>query len=180
MPRITLLRLMFSFSACATPAEDTAVDTAPPPEVGFTGFRDADGDGYGDPASPVTGYPRPDDAVGNDRDCNDSDPDTWPGVTERHNGLDDDCDGAVDEGVPPELCNGLDDDGDGWIDEAPVDGWTFWPDRDRDLAGDASQAGVVACEPPGDDWWLVPGDCDDSDPRVGPVLGVPCVEEDRR
>ncbi|MBX7101300.1 MAG: hypothetical protein K1X89_26520 [Myxococcaceae bacterium] len=36
---------------------------------------------------------------------------------EQCNGVDDDCNGKVDDGFPPERCNGLDDDCDGQVDE---------------------------------------------------------------
>jgi len=38
--------------------------------------------------------------------------------SEKCNGLDDDCNGLIDDGFPAELCNGLDDNCDGKIDEA--------------------------------------------------------------
>ncbi len=53
---------------------------------------DDDGDGY-----PEAGG-----------DCDDSDPNVFPGQTETENGIDDDCDGVVDDGT-----NAFDDDGDG-------------------------------------------------------------------
>ena len=54
------------------------------------GCADADGDGYGSPASPVCADPR--------LDCDDTDPDVNPGTAEiGGNGVDDDCDGFVDE-----------------------------------------------------------------------------------
>jgi Putative metal-binding motif len=40
-----------------------------------------------------------------------------PTGNETCNGLDDDCDGQIDEGLPAETCNGLDDDCDGQTDE---------------------------------------------------------------
>ena len=66
-------------------------------------FRDADGDGYGDPATSVTtcegnlppGY------VTNGDDCNDANGSIHPGSVESCNGLDDDCDGTIDNVPPP-------------------------------------------------------------------------------
>lgn len=62
-------------------------------------YRDADGDGFGDAGvsiplcSPRAGY------VSNDKDCNDGDAATHPGATETCNGVDNNCDGAIDEGT---------------------------------------------------------------------------------
>jgi hypothetical protein len=64
---------------------------------GTTYYRDVDGDGYGDPGdtteadSPPTGY------VEEDTDCDDSNPDINPGVTELcTDGVDNNCDGDSD------------------------------------------------------------------------------------
>ena len=60
-------------------------------------FRDADGDGFGDAnaskllCSVQAGF------VSNDRDCNDGDASVHPGAAERCDGVDNDCDGEVDE-----------------------------------------------------------------------------------
>ena len=50
-------------------------------------------------------------------DCAPEDPTIYPGAEERCNGLDDDCNGVVDDIT--ELCDGLDNDCDGEIDEEP-------------------------------------------------------------
>jgi len=46
-------------------------------------------------------------------DCDDADPDVFPGASERCNGVDDDCDGAVDEGALDPVTWYRDADGDG-------------------------------------------------------------------
>ena len=72
-----------------------------------TFFRDADGDGYGDPL--VTAEPRgdctgPEGYVEQDSDCDDSDPEVHPAADDDCDGADNDCDGSVDEdcGADPE------------------------------------------------------------------------------
>lgn len=64
-------------------------------------YRDADGDGFGTDldvilaCGPVSGY------VNNSADCDDGNPDVNPGMIEICDGLDNNCDGEVDNG----LCN---------------------------------------------------------------------------
>jgi hypothetical protein len=53
-------------------------------------------------------------------DCDDDDPDAFPGAQERCNGRDDDCDGAIDESLPT-VTQWLDGDGDGFGAGEPVD-----------------------------------------------------------
>jgi hypothetical protein len=55
--------------------------------------HDQDGDGYGSPGDTTCPH-------GGLTDCNDTDPAIHPGAAERCNGVDDDCDGAADEGNP--------------------------------------------------------------------------------
>lgn len=62
-------------------------------------YLDADRDGFGDPRRPVDACTRPVGHVRNADDCDDADPDRWPGADERCNGVDDDCDGLIDEGA---------------------------------------------------------------------------------
>ncbi|MCP4614342.1 MAG: hypothetical protein GY845_37125, partial [Planctomycetes bacterium] len=78
-------------------------------------YRDSDGDGYGDPedsievSSPSEGY------VKDNTDCNDLVTSINPLGTEVCNGLDDDCNGEIDEGLSLTTFY-LDTDGDGYGD----------------------------------------------------------------
>ena len=113
--------------------------------------RDADFDGAGDPdvsiedcvGEPPLGY------TDNSDDCDDYNVSVHPGQTESCNGVDDDCDGQVDNGAAG----------------APV----WYADADGDGYG-ANDAPTVACEAP-DDHVHDSSDCDDRDPNVRP--GVP-------
>ncbi|MCB9760871.1 MAG: FG-GAP repeat protein [Alphaproteobacteria bacterium] len=77
-----------------------------------------------------------------DEDCDDTDDDIHPGATEVCNGLDDDCDGVVDDGL---LFN-------------------WYPDSDGDGQG-ATTGSVRTCLAP-EGYVEADGDCDDADPRV--------------
>ncbi|MCB9793467.1 MAG: hypothetical protein H6741_12160 [Alphaproteobacteria bacterium] len=122
-------------SACLKPTPDP--DWGTPSDD--SGPVDADGDG-----SPEG------------EDCDDADPDTHPGATELCDDLDQDCDGAVDEGLDQTWY--LDADGDGY-----------------GLAGDT----VVACAQPATHA-AEAGDCDDSLSSVYPGAEELCngVDDD--
>lgn len=66
-----------------------------------TWYTDADADGYGDPAGPTTSDCDPGPGWSLDAtDCDDTTADRWPGATSDFcDGLDNDCDGTVDEDV---------------------------------------------------------------------------------
>lgn len=72
-------------------------------------YPDVDGDGHGDASvsATVACFPPPMSALSND-DCDDRSALAAPGLVEECNGIDDDCDGAVDEeGCPcPAVVNG--------------------------------------------------------------------------
>lgn len=70
-------------------------------------FHDLDGDGYGNPNCKQQSATQPSGYVSNDDDCNDTNAAAHPGATEADDGIDNDCDGTVDEGF-----DGNDDDDD--------------------------------------------------------------------
>ncbi|MFH1465770.1 MAG: putative metal-binding motif-containing protein [Pseudomonadota bacterium] len=115
-----------------------------------TWYTDGDGDGYGDPDLALTACEGPTGRVQQGGDCDDGDATVHPDAPERCNGLDDDCDGAVDEDVE-----------DHWYADTDEDGW-----------GNA-EATLESCDP-GEGWTDVAGDCDDSDPGVHPEAEEVC------
>jgi hypothetical protein len=83
--------------------------------TGVVFFRDRDGDGFGNPNEPLRrcaqpqGHALPDAGA----DCDDSRADVNPSTEEACNGVDDNCDGTIDEGLLPRQFFGRDEDGDG-------------------------------------------------------------------
>ncbi len=72
-------------------------------------YRDADGDGYGDPGDAIQSCDPPAGYVFDGSDCDDADANVHPGAAELCDGLDNDCDGSVP-------ASELDSDGDGVLD----------------------------------------------------------------
>lgn len=88
-------------------------DSCENPEL-KTYFEDADGDGFGNPDESEEAETKPEGFVLDGTDCNDENPDIYPKATEACNGIDDDCDESVDEGVLKRFF--ADQDGDGYGD----------------------------------------------------------------
>jgi hypothetical protein len=100
------------------------------------------------------------DPSGGGTDCNDRDPAVFEGAPEQCNGVDDDCDGSVDEGSFPDDTNGA----------AP-----HHADADGDGFGDPSAPTAFHClDVPDDGWVLDDTDCDDSAATVSPVGSEVC------
>ncbi len=158
-------------------------------------YPDGDGDGFGDETATATAAcDQPSGYVADATDCDDNQRTTYPGAEEIENGLDDDCDGNVDQGtdasdedgdgysendgdcddgnvdVSPaatETCNGLDDDCDGDVDENDaIDAGTWYADADDDEYGDDSVT-QIACDAPSG-YVAIGGDCDDGDALYNP------------
>ncbi len=111
--------------ACGSPGGlDSWLDTGP---------NDADGDGVFD-----------------QDDCDDTNADIFPGAVDRCDGVDQDCDDAVDE------------------DQA----FSVWPDNDGDTWG-AISGEIWVCQTPEGHAGRA-GDCDDTDPAIHPEASEAC------
>jgi large repetitive protein len=132
--------------------EDDAADAA-------TWYADTDGDGYGETATSDVACNQPTGYVADPGDCDDGDSAVNPSATELCNGVDDDCDGTIDE------------------DDA-ADATTWYADADADGYGDATTTTDACSQPSGhvaDDT-----DCDDTDAAVNPSATELCngVDDD--
>ena len=113
-------------------------------DEGVTGtyYYDGDGDGFGDASTALEACEALPDYVPTSDDCDDGDADIYPGAEELCDGLDNDCDDIVDNG----LSSG-----------------TWYADADEDGYGDPDSS-ITACEEPtgyvDNDY-----DCDDAAPE---------------
>jgi hypothetical protein len=169
-----------------------------------TYYADADHDTYGDPRSRIGACSPPEGHVADNTDCDDSSASRRPGGSESCNGVDDDCDGTVDEGLAVDAdgdghtsrtsCTGTRDDCNDLdpsvYPEAPercdgkdnnCDGFAdsgekalYYQDSDADGYG----SGIVRvrdCVPPRG-FVRNRNDCNDNDPKVNPEAGESCSD----
>ena len=138
--------------------EDTALDA-------MTWHPDADGDGWGDPGISDVECTSASGWTTDDQDCDDDDPDAWPGAPEvAYDGVDQDCDGsdlcdADGDTFDDVICGGDDcDDTDPDVHPGATEVW--YDDVDQDCDGgsdyDADGDGYDARDYGGED-------CDDDD-----------------
>ena len=120
-------------------------------------FADADADGFGDDGEVSTGCTQPTGSVEEGGDCDDDDPAVNPDAGELCDGVDNDCDGAVDENDAGDVS-------------------TWYLDADGDTYGDSSYATVSCTSPPG--YVADDTDCDDTNAAVNPGAIESCNELD--
>ena len=117
---------------------------------GTTFYRDRDGDGHGDATEPTNACTIPVGYATLNNDCDDANAAKNPGAPEICDGLDNDCDGTVDEGVLT----------------------TYHRDTDGDGYGDAPVFMVGCSRPPG--YADRAGDCDDARAQISPAAREVC------
>ena len=124
-------------------------------------YRDRDGDGYGDPGTTLSACEQPEGYADNVDDCDDADPAINPEGAEVCGGIDEDCDGLIDDADPDVDTSG---------------GGIFHVDSDLDGYGDPATT-IQAC---GTGGGAVSDatDCDDSDASVNPGASEVCNGSD--
>lgn len=114
-------------------------------------YPDNDGDSYGDPASPLEVCTPPAGYVLDGGDCNDQDASIYPGTTEICDGIDQNCDGDIDN----DASDAID-----WYYDADSDGFG---NCSSSVKACVAPSGYVAAPAPED------CDCNDGNTSVNPV-----------
>ncbi|MEE2752160.1 MAG: MopE-related protein [Myxococcota bacterium] len=131
---------------------DGAVDEATSLDVS-TWYADADTDGTGDPNTTIQSCEQPSGYLDDASDCDDTNAGVHPSATETCDGLDNNCDGTVDE-------------------DSAADAATWYADSDADSYGDASSSTTACAQPSG--YAGNDTDCDDTSPAVNPGATEVC------
>ncbi|MCB9795070.1 MAG: hypothetical protein H6741_20405 [Alphaproteobacteria bacterium] len=161
-----------------------------------TWYADGDLDGWGNELLPVVACEQPPGHVAQAGDCDDGDPDFYPGAPEDDcaDPSDYNCDGSVgyedgdgdgyaaceecddaNRAVNPsatEICDDVDNDCDGEIDVDAVDAATWYQDGDNDGYG-VTDGTTESCEQP-TGYADNTEDCDDADGSVNPAAAELC------
>jgi hypothetical protein len=113
-----------------------------------TYYLDSDGDGYGNAANSIIATTVPNAYVNDNTDCNDTDSAINIAATEICDGIDNNCDGSIDEGFS-------------FV--------TYYIDADNDGYGNISDSGALYCSNPGVGYSLTNDDCDDTNAAINPT-----------
>lgn len=110
-----------------------------------TYYADIDVDSFGDPNNTVSASTQPMGYVTNDDDCEDTKPDINPNATEICDGVDNNCNGQIDENLQQN---------------------TYFADNDNDGYGDPNNTVAACSQPEGfvENWY----DCDDNNSFINP------------
>ncbi|MBX7107749.1 MAG: sulfatase-like hydrolase/transferase [Chitinophagales bacterium] len=135
--------------------DDNCNGTADDGLVFVTYYPDQDSDGYGDfflPGislcnNPGAGF------ANNNTDCYDINASIHPNAAEICNSIDDNCNGAADDGLVFT---------------------TYYADLDNDTFGDLNDAGISLCSNPGSGFSVVNTDCNDGNAAINPVVTESC------
>ncbi len=138
----------YDFDGCPHISNSIAVTVLP----NATWYADNDGDNFGNPgSSQVTCTGAPSGYVADNSDCNDGNSFIYPAAPEVCNGIDDDCDGATDDGLT-------------------FSAW--YADADGDNFGNTSSTTSACSQPSG--FVSANGDCDDNNGAVNPGASELC------
>ena len=138
---------------------DTLIDEADPsldPSGEVSGWADADGDGYGDPAAPVLACSPDDSWADNPDDCDDTDPAQYPG--------------AVVDLLDIQACI----DGSDWFAVQGSAGW--WEHRNYDRVGEHTDCPSAATTLDGVDWFPTWASTTVSDPYDPLPVSLPAYD----
>jgi hypothetical protein len=133
---------------------DNDCDNQADEDVTDSFYADADQDGFGNNDISTLACEVPSGFVSNGSDCDDTDPTSYPSAEEVCDGVDNDCNGEIDEEI----------------------GQDFFIDDDQDGFGDETQL-VEACDLQVG-LSAIGGDCDDGNPSVYPTSEEICDETD--
>ncbi len=125
----------------------------------YTYYLDNDNDSFGDINSPLDTclLTPPNNYVDNSDDCNDNDANIHPNASEICNGIDDNCDGTIDEGLPI---------------------YTYYLDNDNDSFGDINFPLDTCLLVPPNNYVDNSNDCNDNDANIHPNMNELCDDID--
>jgi len=144
----SLAILLVSFGLAVSVKADA---TSTCPDGVKTYYYDGDGDGYGNSAISVAACADPKNYVANSTDCDDTKTTVKPGATEICNGVDDDCDGVIDENLATS---------------------TFYFDYDQDGYGVTATSTIACAAPSG--YTATSSDCEDDNSLINPGKNEIC------